>query len=64
MRPIRPASPRDVLAIAHAVTLLAEARSCLCRAGAPRAHAAAQRALKSAEGAQRHVCHRLARTAA
>lgn len=62
MRRIKPATARDKTAIADAIGALREARTLLRRAGADRACKAAARALKSAEGARRHVHHRMIRT--
>lgn len=59
---IKPADQRHADAIAKAVAALRRARDHLAEAGAPRARAAAARALKSAEGAARHVRHRIARS--
>lgn len=61
MRTIRPAGTSERQLIDVAVQRLRTARDALRAAGAPRAAAATRRALKSAEGAQRHVRHRLAR---
>ncbi|MBN8847369.1 MULTISPECIES: hypothetical protein [unclassified Sphingomonas] len=62
MRPIAPATSNDRVAVARACALLREARDLLRRTGAPRAHKAVIRGLKSAEGAERHVAHRLRRS--
>lgn len=62
MRAIMPATQADREAIGRACALLREARDLLRRAGAVRAHKAAVHGLKSAEGAERHVAHRLRRT--
>lgn len=59
---IRPADEADLRNVAAAIAALRDARDCLARAGAPRAWAAVSRALKSAEGAARHIRHRIART--
>ena len=64
MRRIAPATAADVAAIDHALERLREARNLLREARAGVAARAAQRALKSAEGAARHVRHRAARTGA
>lgn len=58
MRTIRPANHRDRDLIATAVSELRAARDKLRLAGAVRAAGAAARAVKSAEGASRHVLHR------
>ena len=57
MRPITPASPEQGQAIANAVERLREARTLLRQAAA-----AAGKAISSAEGAARHVAHRIRRT--
>ncbi|MBA3895826.1 MAG: hypothetical protein H0X36_01525 [Sphingomonadaceae bacterium] len=62
MRRIKPATGIDKAAIGDAINALREARTLLRRAGAERACKAAARALKSAEGARRHVHHRIIRT--
>ena len=62
MSMLRPADEADLREAAAAIAALRDARDCLARAGAPRARAAVARALKSAEGARRHVRHRIART--
>lgn len=58
---IRPASADDARNVAIALDHLRAARALLRQAGAPRAARAARRALSSAEGAARHVAHRLHR---
>lgn len=63
MRKIKPAGPADRTAIADALSALRDARTLLRSAGADRACKAAARAIDSAEGAFRHVSHRIARTA-
>lgn len=62
MRKIKPATLNDSRAIAEALGSLREARTLLRRAGAERACKAATRAIVSAEGASRHVSHRITRT--
>lgn len=64
MRRIKPATASDRKAIADALGSLREARTLLRRASADRACKAASRAINSAEGASRHVAHRIARSAA
>lgn len=59
---IKPATESDVVFINAAVDRLRRARDLLAAAGATKAAAAARRAIKSADGARRHVTHRLART--
>lgn len=61
-RVIKPATLRQVFALAHAIELLRTARGLAEEARSPRATAAIRRALKSVEGAQRHVRHRRRRT--
>ncbi len=62
MRRITPATPDQGQAIAIAVERMREARTLLKRAGARKAAAAAGKAISSAEGAARHVQHRIRRT--
>ena len=62
MRRIKPANVVDQATIAEAIGALREARTLLRWAGAERARKAAARALKSAEGARRHVQRRIKRT--
>ena len=64
MRRITPATPEHGQAIAIAVERMREARSLLRQAGARQAASAAGKAISSAEGAARHVQHRLRRTTA
>jgi hypothetical protein len=59
---ISPATPEHGQAIAIAVEQLREARTLLRRAGARQAASAAGKAISSAEGAARHVHHRIRRT--
>lgn len=61
-RPIKPATAADVEAVGIACAMLREARNLLTRAGASRSADRVRRALKSAEGAGRHVAHRRRRT--
>jgi hypothetical protein len=62
MRRITPATPEHGQAIAIAVERMREARGLLRQAGARKAASAAGKAISSAEGAARHVQHRLRRT--
>ncbi len=62
MRRITPATPEHGQAIEFAVERMREARSLLRQAGARKAASAAGKAISSAEGAARHVQHRLRRT--
>lgn len=62
MRLIQPAGEADAQKIARAISALREARRLLGEAKARMAAKAVARALKSAEGAARHVCHRIARS--
>ena len=62
MRRIASATPADGHAIAIAVERLREARTLLRQAGARQAASAAGKAISSAEGAARHVQHRIPRT--
>lgn len=62
MRSITPATEADVSAITSSLQFLRKARTALRGAGARTAARAVDRALKSAEGAQRHARHRLQRT--
>lgn len=59
MRRLKPATAHDAATIAEACRLLRDARDLLRNAAAPKACGKARRALKSAEGAARHVQHRL-----
>ena len=63
MRKIKPAGPRDSVAIVDAIQALRDARALFRQAGADRACKAVVLALKSAEGARRHVAHRIRRSA-
>jgi hypothetical protein len=62
MRRIASATPENGQAIAIAVERLREARKLLRDAGARNAAAAAGKAISSAEGAARHVHHRIRRS--
>jgi hypothetical protein len=62
MRSIRRAAPADRAAVAQAIDHLRAARNRLGQSGAPRAAAAVRKALRSAEGAARHVDHRIRRS--
>lgn len=64
MRRMKPATPEHGQAIAIAVERLREARSLLRQAGARQAASAAGRAISSAQGAARHVQHRIRRNRA
>ena len=61
MPAITPASPADAAAITTALDHLRAARRLLRGAGALRAARAVARSMKSTEGAERHVRHRLRR---
>lgn len=61
-RPLKPATAQQEIYLTMAVNLLRIARDHAERSGSPRAVAAIRRALKSAEGAQRHMRHRRRRT--
>ena len=61
-RALKPATSDDVENVGIAVAMLLQARDLLRRAGCPAAAAKVRRALKSAEGAARHVKHRRAAT--
>jgi hypothetical protein len=62
MKIIAPASIADWNRVNRACELLREARDLLSKAKAPRATDKVRRALKSSEGALRHVQHRCNRT--
>lgn len=62
IRPIRPATRDDLDALQAALDHLRHARNALRAAGCPQALAKVRHALKSAEGAERHMHHRLRRT--
>ena len=53
----------DFSCVREAIVILRQARSLLREAGAVKAANKVRRALKSAEGAERHVCQRRHRTA-
>lgn len=59
---MQPATDSDVATIDGALSDLRSARTRLVEAKATKAAGAVRRAIKSAEGARRHVEHRLART--
>lgn len=61
MRTITLATDTDAARVATAITKLREARDLLRMAAAPAAAKAFARVLKSADGAWRHVDHRLRR---
>lgn len=61
MRPITPATDADAAGVRAAIAKLREARDLLRVAAAPAAAKAVARALKSADGARRHVDHRIRR---
>ena len=61
-RDIRPATDDQAIHPANAIKLLKKARGWMTAADCPRAMEALQAALKSAEGAQRHMRHRRRRT--
>jgi len=62
MRPIRAATAADRETVVAAIDHLRAARNLLSQSGAPRATAAVRRALRSAEGAARHLDHRIRRS--
>lgn len=62
MRSVKPASPADRDAVREAIDHLRSARHLLARSRAPRAAAAVRKALRSAEGAARHLDHRIRRS--
>jgi hypothetical protein len=55
---LKPYKPGDVSCVAEAVVILRQARYLLDRAGANKAAARVRRALRSADGAMRHVLRR------
>lgn len=61
MPTIRPAAESDRRQVRAAIDHLRLARNLLAASHAPRAAAAARKALRSAEGAARHVEHRIRR---
>lgn len=61
---MQPYKPGDISRVKEAVVILREARALLVLAGATRAADKVRRALKSAEGARRHVQHRQMRARA
>lgn len=60
-RPLTPAAKMDSECIVLGIEKLKDARSLFALAKCPRAVAAVSRAIKSAEGAQRHLVRRLKR---
>lgn len=62
MSAIRPATEQDATAILTLIDCLREARNLLRQAGASKAARAVATAMKSAEGAERDVRHRIRRT--
>jgi len=60
-RTITPATPGQALLVDEALDLLRDARDKLLEAQAPRSAVYVRRAIKSAEGAKRHVGHRCRR---
>lgn len=62
MRPLRPAMPCDREKMSAAIDHLRAARNLLAELKAPRAVTAVRRALSSAEGAGRHLDHRIRRS--
>ena len=62
MRTIRPANVEQAAADDAAVLALRTARDVARKAGSPCTLALIRRALRSAEGAQRHAAHRRRRT--
>jgi len=61
-RDMRPATNDQAVHLANALELLRKARGWLTAADCPKAMGALQAAIKSAEGAQRHMRHRRRRT--
>lgn len=57
-RSIKPASPADPARVARAVALLREARDLLAAADCPQSLARVRAAIRSADGARRHVDRR------
>lgn len=61
-RALRTATEEHSAYLNHAVAFLRRARDCMAAADCPLAMKALRHALKSAEGAQRHMSHRLRQT--
>jgi hypothetical protein len=61
-RSIKPATNDNAICLANAIKALKGAREWMQAADCPKAMEALRDALKSAEGAQRHMRHRLRRT--
>ncbi|WP_157113137.1 hypothetical protein [Bradyrhizobium embrapense] len=61
MRTIKPATRDNAIQLNNAIALMKKARGWLRGADSPKALEALQAALKSAEGAKRHMQHRLNR---
>jgi hypothetical protein len=64
MRTIKPANQDNAIQLDNAIAMMKKARTWMKGADSPKAMEALQAALKSAEGAKRHMRHRLNRTAA
>ncbi|WP_159872812.1 hypothetical protein [Novosphingobium sp. 9U] len=62
MRRIKPATVSDGHTITMSIEHLRQARILLRKAGAVKAVAAVNKAMRSADGAARHVQHRIRRT--
>lgn len=63
MRTIKPATRDNAVCLGNAIEAMKKARHWMRAAECPKALEALQEALKSAEGAKRHMQHRLNRTA-
>ncbi|WP_454629575.1 hypothetical protein [Bradyrhizobium cenepequi] len=61
MRTIKPATRDNAIQLDNAITHLKKARAWMRGADSPKALEALQSALKSSEGAKRHMQHRLNR---
>ena len=59
---IKPANDEQALSLDRALTDLRRVRDLLKHAGATKSAAKVRSAIKSAEGARRHMSHRLARS--
>ncbi len=64
MRTIKPATQDNAIQLGNAIAKMKEARAWMKGADSPKALEALQSALKSAEGAKRHMQHRLSRQSA
>lgn len=60
-RNIQPATPDQAICLENAISYMKKAREWMAAANCPKAKEALDAALKSADGAKRHMGHRLRR---